>query len=152
MANGVRAEVLMLYAATALERRRAQAALFVCFGKDSPVGTREEAFQAVFPEGMRIVAAAVAEARGANGGLEFRGPLPPVGSGGEPGMFLEVQRILFYRGFAPGIPEGGFGPRSEEALKAFQRIAGVAVTGAVDGETLALLRLSCMRSTGEPVP
>lgn len=50
-----------------------------------------------------------------------------------------VQRRLVERGFAPGYPDGVWGPHSEAALRDFQQTAGLPATGHADAATLARL-------------
>jgi localization factor PodJL len=41
--------------------------------------------------------------------------------------------------FDPGTPDGQIGPRTREAVRAYQQAAGLAVTGAITNELLASL-------------
>lgn len=50
-----------------------------------------------------------------------------------------VQRRLADRGFAPGYPDGRWGPQSSEALREFQQANGIAGSGVPDAQTLAAL-------------
>jgi len=46
-------------------------------------------------------------------------------------MVLQAQKLLAERGFDPGTPDGQVGPRTREAIRAFQAAAGLPVTGHV---------------------
>lgn len=46
-------------------------------------------------------------------------------------MVLEAQRLLKQRGFDPGPIDGIPGKRTQEAIRSFQRRAGLAATGDV---------------------
>jgi hypothetical protein len=52
----------------------------------------------------------------------------------------EIQIELNRMGFNVGEPDGRLGPRTKEALMAFQRQKGFDATGEIDRETLAALR------------
>lgn len=49
---------------------------------------------------------------------------------------MSLQRALAREGFAPGAPDGVFGPRTGAALAAFQRAAGLAPDGIAGPATL----------------
>ncbi|MBS3872002.1 MAG: cell wall hydrolase [Firmicutes bacterium] len=51
----------------------------------------------------------------------------------------EVQRILAQNGFSPGQQDGIFGPRTEQAVVAFQRTVGLPTIGIVGPRTTASL-------------
>lgn len=53
----------------------------------------------------------------------------------------DLQRTLGEMGLYEGPIDGKFGPATEAAVRAFQERAGLPVTGEVDGETYARLRL-----------
>jgi predicted chitinase len=55
-----------------------------------------------------------------------------------PGVLL-LQQALARQGFAPGALDGAFGPRTQAALAAFQRAAGLAADGIAGPETLVRL-------------
>lgn len=57
----------------------------------------------------------------------------------EPGV-AAVQRALAELGYDPGPADGVMGPRTRQAIAAFQRDRGLPATGAVDGPTTAALR------------
>ncbi len=44
-------------------------------------------------------------------------------------LVFEVQRLLSRAGYDVGAPDGRFGPRTQKAIEAFQRAAGLAVDG-----------------------
>lgn len=57
----------------------------------------------------------------------------------EPGV-ATVQRALAALGYDPGPPDGVMGPRTREAIAAFQRDRGLTPTGTIDRGTAAALR------------
>lgn len=61
---------------------------------------------------------------------------PPVRS------ILEMQVELHRRGFSCGSIDGAWGTQTEQALRAFQRGAGIADSGVLDGPTQEILRLT----------
>jgi peptidoglycan hydrolase-like protein with peptidoglycan-binding domain len=50
-----------------------------------------------------------------------------------------LQRRLTRFGFAPGAVDGAYGPRTSDAVKAFQMLAGLKQTGRADGKTVDAL-------------
>ena len=82
------------------------------------------------------VAAAKAEAGEDNTPAEEPGAPRPVAS------TLELQVELHRRGFSCGSIDGGSGPQTTAALRAFQRSVGIADTGRLDDATKANLRLT----------
>ncbi len=50
---------------------------------------------------------------------------------GDPGEIRYLQELLLYRNFHPGEVDSDFGPRTEEAVKAFQRSRGLTDDGIV---------------------
>jgi hypothetical protein len=52
----------------------------------------------------------------------------------------ELQELLTARGYKPGPVDGKPGPKTREALKAFQKDAGLPATGVLDAETSQRLR------------
>src|SRR5687768_5801981 len=64
----------------------------------------------------------------------------PAISIGASGMGVkQVQNALNDAGQNVGVADGAFGPKTEGALKAFQKSANIAVTGKIDKATLAAL-------------
>lgn len=61
------------------------------------------------------------------------GPLMKFGAEGAPVKAL--QQRLRKLGVNPGTPDGDFGPKTEDAVKRFQRREGLAPTGVVNGKT-----------------
>lgn len=59
------------------------------------------------------------------------------GDSGEAVQFLQSR--LADLGFAPGTPDGSYGKRTARAVAAFQRLVGLAETGAADPETINAL-------------
>lgn len=59
-------------------------------------------------------------------------PNPPTVGRGDSGWRVKsVQRRLAYHGFDPGTTDGDFGPRTEEAVKSFQKSRDLDVDGVV---------------------
>ena len=54
-------------------------------------------------------------------------------------MTMRVQVELMRLGYYKGKIDGKMGPGTKEALRAFQRAEGLAVTGVMDNVTLAKL-------------
>jgi peptidoglycan hydrolase-like protein with peptidoglycan-binding domain len=54
---------------------------------------------------------------------------------------LQAQRRLQALGFDPGPIDGVLGPRTEEAIREYQRTQGLRATGVLDAETRAALGL-----------
>lgn len=63
----------------------------------------------------------------------------------------DVQRRLGELGYSPGPVDGIFGPRTENAVRAFQRDSGLAVDGIVGPRTRANLESPQCRQTSRPV-
>lgn len=59
--------------------------------------------------------------------------------GDSSGAVLLLQQALARQGFPPGALDGAFGPRTEAALAAFQRMAGLAPDGIAGPKALGLL-------------
>lgn len=66
----------------------------------------------------------------------------------------ELQEALKSLGYDPGPIDGVFGPRTEAAVKAFQRAAGIAVDGIVGPVTWSKLdaALAAQRAQPQPAP
>ena len=73
-----------------------------------------------------------ARALTALGGIEAR---PALARGAEGPSVRLLQRLLAERGFSSGALDGDFGPKTENALKAFQTHAGLPATGRTDAAT-----------------
>ena len=71
-----------------------------------------------------------------------QGPVAAGPAGPDPALIASVQRALASLGYDPGPPDGVAGPRTREALSAFQRDRGLIANGTLDGATLAALRLA----------
>jgi S1-C subfamily serine protease len=67
------------------------------------------------------------------------GPAAPVQAEGEAGSVAAAQRALAALGYSPGPADGAMGPRTRQALAAFQRDQGLPVTGEPDRPTMAAL-------------
>jgi localization factor PodJL len=57
-----------------------------------------------------------------------------------PGLVQEAQAQLARLGFDPGSPDGKIGPRTRQAVEAFQAGAGLAVTGEIDASLVEALQ------------
>lgn len=84
--------------------------------------------------------------------------LKKVWNGGSPlsigasGMgVMQVQAALNDVGFSVGAADGAFGPKTEGALKGFQKAAGLAVSGKIDKATLSALGRK-LGDGGQPKP
>jgi localization factor PodJL len=51
----------------------------------------------------------------------------------------KIQLLLADHGYDPGPADGVAGPRTREAVRAFQRRTGIAETGEIDGDLVAVL-------------
>ncbi len=60
---------------------------------------------------------------------------------GAQGLVQKAQAMLNSRGFEVGTPDGVMGPKTRNAIREFQRSAGIPVTGKVDGKLLSALGL-----------
>lgn len=67
---------------------------------------------------------------------------PTLRNGSVGGSVRFLQKRLIARGFDPGAPDGAFGPRTDAAVRAFQRAKGLLVDGVVGLETWAALSRS----------
>ncbi|MCC4243906.1 peptidoglycan-binding protein [Stappia indica] len=54
-------------------------------------------------------------------------------------MVMNAQKLLAERGFDPGTPDGQIGPRTREAVRAFQQANGLPVTGAISADLVKAL-------------
>lgn len=73
--------------------------------------------------------------------------LPVVlGEGSQGPAVRELQESLDRRGLFPGVKDGIYGPATTQAVRQFQRIRGLDVTGNVDTRTLDLLDLDLERA------
>jgi peptidoglycan hydrolase-like protein with peptidoglycan-binding domain len=59
-----------------------------------------------------------------------------------PDQIREVQMMLIQKGFDIGEPDGRLGPRTRQALIAFQRQRGLQATGQIDTRTMTALGVS----------
>jgi peptidoglycan hydrolase-like protein with peptidoglycan-binding domain len=76
-------------------------------------------------------------------------PLLKKGSKGE--AVRKLQGWLYQLGYIPGSTDGIFGPKTEKAVRAFQRDAGIAVDGIVGEITWTTMEAS-FPFTGEETP
>ena len=60
---------------------------------------------------------------------------------GAQGLVQKAQAMLNSRGFEVGTPDGVMGPKTRNAIRDFQRSAGIPVTGKVDGKLISALGL-----------
>lgn len=72
---------------------------------------------------------------------DYDGPIYTYGNLLPDQVILNVQRALKQLGYYAGALNGSLGPVSRQALAYFQRDAGLNVTGAIDGPTVASLGL-----------
>ncbi|MBC2858410.1 SEL1-like repeat protein [Stappia sp. 28M-7] len=54
-------------------------------------------------------------------------------------LVMNAQKLLAQRGFDPGTPDGQIGPRTREAVRAFQQANGLPVTGAISPDLVKAL-------------
>jgi len=54
-------------------------------------------------------------------------------------LVMKIQSLLAEQGYDPGPPDGIEGPKTREAVRAFQRTIGVAATGVIDGSLVSAL-------------
>jgi uncharacterized protein (TIGR02594 family) len=64
---------------------------------------------------------------------------------------MDVQRRLQELAYSPGPVDGSFGPRTEAAVRAFQRDSGLPVDGMVGPRTRANLESPQCRATSRPM-
>lgn len=64
-----------------------------------------------------------------------------------PDAIAEAQRALTRLGFGPLAPDGVLGPNTRRVLERFQRERGLAVTGDLDGPTVAALAPAALAGT-----
>lgn len=67
-------------------------------------------------------------------------PEPPAPPAATPMGAKELQELLTALGYKPGRIDGKAGPKTREALKQFQKDAGLPATGVLDAETTQRLR------------
>ncbi len=72
----------------------------------------------------------------ANGQFSISRPLGP-----SPAEIARTQYLLSLMGYDPGPADGVTGPRTTEAIRAFERTAGIAVTGRVTPELISRLEI-----------
>jgi predicted chitinase len=79
---------------------------------------------------------------------------PPVLKLGDKGQaVLQVQQALKQFGYLPGsTPDGAFGPKTQQAITAFQAAQGLNTTGYVDNDTLAALGFEVEADTPTTMP
>jgi len=54
-------------------------------------------------------------------------------------LVMKIQSLLAEQGYDPGPPDGIEGPKTREAVRAFQRTIGAAATGVIDGSLVTAL-------------
>lgn len=64
---------------------------------------------------------------------------PPVSSRYDPALVRSVQQALNDRGYNAGAVDGQWGPATEDAVRRFQQVAGLPVSGELERPTLAAL-------------
>lgn len=72
----------------------------------------------------------------------FEAPTATLRSGAKGAAVTELETMLKNRGFFPGTPDGTFDATTRDAVKAFQRAAGLGEDGVVGPRTWAKLRSS----------
>lgn len=118
--------------------------------------TRRAAEKAMFEGGDWRAAANAAKQQGGNassGGSNTSGPIKlsnPLRTGED---VKQVQEALIKKGYSVEA-DGVFGPKTDQAVKAFQKAEGLTVDGIVGPQTLAKLTADSSGSTQkeEPVP
>lgn len=64
---------------------------------------------------------------------------PAVSSRYDPALVRSVQQALNNRGYNAGAVDGQWGPATEDAVRRFQQVAGLPVSGELERPTLAAL-------------
>jgi|GEM_PF-2319292 len=67
-------------------------------------------------------------------------------------MTRQLQTELAARNFYTGVIDGQYGPRTEAAIRDYERAAGLAETGHPSDALLAHVRLSTLSATPQPAP
>jgi peptidoglycan hydrolase-like protein with peptidoglycan-binding domain len=57
---------------------------------------------------------------------------------------LKLQAILATKGYLAVTPDGNYGPKTTEAVRRFQAMSRLPVTGVVDSQTLAMINLASL--------
>jgi peptidoglycan hydrolase-like protein with peptidoglycan-binding domain len=83
----------------------------------------------------------MSEARLGSGDAKVSGGAGAIDLG--PDQIRRVQTVLIEKGFDIGEPDGRLGPRTRQALIAFQRQQGFQATGQIDSRTMTALGGSC---------
>ena len=52
---------------------------------------------------------------------------------------MKIQSLLAEQGYDPGLADGVEGPKTREAVRAFQKTIGVAETGVISSDLVAAL-------------
>ncbi len=76
---------------------------------------------------------------GTGGRLGVEGATQPAGYRGQKASLRQAQEKLIGLGYLTGTADGKMGPKTQEALRAFQRDRGLQVTGVLDEATAAEL-------------
>jgi peptidoglycan hydrolase-like protein with peptidoglycan-binding domain len=66
-----------------------------------------------------------------------------------PDQIRQVQMVLIQKGFNIGEPDGRLGPRTRQALIAFQRQQGFQASGRIDSRTMTALGVSNAQGAGQ---
>jgi peptidoglycan hydrolase-like protein with peptidoglycan-binding domain len=116
---------------------------YFVYEDDVVVVNREHHIVATVPYGTSRASteyrAGVAGGSAAGGGFVFNGSVTEI---------REVQEALIHQGFNIGEVDGVMGPRTREALMAFQRQRGFRPTGEIDQQTFAALDIRAQGNVG----
>jgi peptidoglycan hydrolase-like protein with peptidoglycan-binding domain len=75
-----------------------------------------------------------------SGGRIFWGQIAAVLSPADLTEFIKrVQLALYIKGYDPGVMDGTLNPKTEAALKGYQKARGLPQTGSLDSQTLVQL-------------
>jgi localization factor PodJL len=118
-------------------------------GDDDAATRRDEVAAMLKPDQLAAARAAVQTWRPKTPPPEANSVDVPDGGWGDSGAAIteadqtalvkKIQDLLTAQGYDPGPADGVDGPKTREAIRAFQRTIGVADTGAIDGNLVAVL-------------
>ena len=96
-------------------------------------GTRAVKNELTYDPANRAISAAPGSSKGAAVHAS------KVGASGSHAQVMAFQQALKDKGFDPGATDGVMGPKTTEALKAYQKSENLPTTGTMDGDTGAKL-------------